>query len=264
MDAKKGCFAVLDAWLASLGSIPSSKEDGRSGFSSSVETHLTSTLAEERRPSLTRQEHRDLKDTALESHPSPTLQEQRDLEDIADLEGICRTDFGLQLEKVRSRMLTQANAQQSAFRRLCEDLGETTHPPRRQEIVIDFVNEEAKSAKAFCLSKAQEKDKALMKGSRASDREVRQLKEALEVYEFNKTMMENEFRLQFFSEKAALEVSLREELVACQICLKNARSVVIMPCLHAQFCKECLEANNDRNNNKCPACRGPVLDPQEI
>ncbi|KAH7290250.1 hypothetical protein KP509_30G038600 [Ceratopteris richardii] len=170
-------------------------------------------------------------------------------------------------------MLTHANAQQSAFRRLCEDLRRTTDPPRRQEIVIDFVNEEAKSAKviadealrtlidvqAFCLSKVQEQNKALMEGSRASDREVKELKEALEVCELDKEIMADEIRLQSQQEKAALEASLQEELVACRICLKNARNALIMPCLHAQFCKECLEAIKDTNNNKCPTCRGPVL-----
>ncbi|KAH6555214.1 hypothetical protein KP509_1Z273200 [Ceratopteris richardii] len=170
-------------------------------------------------------------------------------------------------------MLTQANARQSAFRRLCEDLRRTADPHRRQEIVIEFVTEEAKSTKliadealrtlvavqAFCLSKVQEKNKALMKGSRASDRKVKQFKEALEVCELEKKMMADGIRLQSQQEKTALEASLREELVACQICLKNARSRLIMPCLHAQFCKECLEAIKDRNNNKCPTCRGAVL-----
>ncbi|KAH7290259.1 hypothetical protein KP509_30G039200 [Ceratopteris richardii] len=170
-------------------------------------------------------------------------------------------------------MLTQANAQHSAFRRLCEDLCRTTDPQCRQEIVIEFVTEEAESTKviadealrtlvvvqAFCFSKVQEKNEALMKGSRASDRKVKQFKEALEVCELDKKMMADEIRLHSQPEKATLEASLREELVACQICLTNARSVVIMPCLHAQCCKECLEAIKDRNNNKCPNCRGPVL-----
>ncbi|KAH7290258.1 hypothetical protein KP509_30G039100 [Ceratopteris richardii] len=248
----------------SLDRIPASKGSDQSHLSSSGETHPTSTLAEECHSTST---------LAEECGRSLARQEHRDLEDIADLECICTEDFGLQLEKVRSRMLTHANAQQSAFRCLCKDLRRTTDPPRRQEIVIDFVNEEAKSAKviadealrtlvdvqAFCLSKVQERNKALMEASRASDREVKKLKEALEICELEKQIMADEIRLQSQQEKAALEASLREELVACQICLTNARSVVIMPCLHAQFCKECLAAYKDRNNNQCPTCTGPVL-----
>ncbi|KAH7290256.1 hypothetical protein KP509_30G038900 [Ceratopteris richardii] len=246
---------------------PFIKAYARSSFG---ETQSTSTLAEERPSSLTLQA---LDYIGERFRSSPTRQEEGGIEDIADLEGMCTTDFGLELEKVRSRMLTQVEAQQSAFRRLCEDLRRTTDPPRRQEIVIDFVNEAAESAKvttdealrtcidvqAFCLSKLQENNKALMEASRASDTEVKQLKEAWEISQLDKQMIADELRLQFQQEKAALEASLREKLVACQLCLKNPRNVVIMPCLHAQFCKECLEANKDRNNNKCPTCRGPVV-----
>ncbi|KAH7290243.1 hypothetical protein KP509_30G038200 [Ceratopteris richardii] len=185
--------------------------------------------------------------------------------DIADLEGVCMKEFGLKLGTVRSRMLDHAEAQQSAFKSLCEELRATTDPLDRRRIADNFVRKAANSARdfanetqitcnemqAYCFAKLQERNEELVK-------EVKQLEKAAQICELEKKKSEDQIRIAFQDEKAALEASLREELVACQICMRNARNVVIMPCLHAQFCAECLEASKARNDKECPACRGPI------
>lgn len=69
--------------------------------------------------------------------------------------------------------------------------------------------------------------------------------------------VEADLRNRFEKEKARLEVSLREEMQLCQICLENRRNVVILPCFHGQFCEGCLEECRKRNKS-CPTCRSPI------
>ncbi|KAH7290239.1 hypothetical protein KP509_30G038000 [Ceratopteris richardii] len=199
-------------------------------------------------------------------HPffsSPRKKVHKD--DIADLEGVCMKEFRLNLGNVRSRMLEHVEAQQSAFDRLCTDLRATTDASGRRRIADNFVRNAASSARdfanetqitcnemqAYCFSKLSENNEELKK-------EVKRLEDAAQIRELEQKISEDEMRIAFQGEKAALEASLREELVACQICTRNARNIIILPCLHAQFCQQCLEAHKAQNDSSCPACRGPI------
>ncbi|KAH7290241.1 hypothetical protein KP509_30G038100 [Ceratopteris richardii] len=117
----------------------------------------------------------------------------------------------------------------------------------------------------YCISKLQENTEELLEEvcnlhekNEGLMEQVKQLEKAVQICELEKKKGADEMLVAFQNEKAALEACLREELLACQICMRNARNTVIMPCLHAQFCEECLEANKARNDRKCPTCRGPI------
>eukprot|EP00803_Ostreobium_quekettii_P001163 evm.model.scf_1801.1 EVM.evm.TU.scf_1801.1 scf_1801:1946-4804(+) len=54
---------------------------------------------------------------------------------------------------------------------------------------------------------------------------------------------------------------LKQELdneVLCQICFERKRDVVILPCMHFNFCKQCLMESFKSGSRKCPMCREPV------
>ncbi|KAH7290266.1 hypothetical protein KP509_30G039700 [Ceratopteris richardii] len=113
---------------------------------------------------------------------------------------------------------------------------------------------------AFCIANLHaENEESLGEISSALSAEIEQKNAELQEQASSRMKAKDEARLKFEEEKAALETSLREELVACQICMQNPRNVVIMPCLHAQFCKECLTQNKDTNDNNCPSCRCPIV-----
>lgn len=54
-----------------------------------------------------------------------------------------------------------------------------------------------------------------------------------------------------------LEQRCDDDITVCIICLKENRSVLYLPCSHAQYCKECSERWLEQSN-KCPVCRGIV------
>jgi hypothetical protein len=57
--------------------------------------------------------------------------------------------------------------------------------------------------------------------------------------------------------KDKLEQRCDDDITVCIICLKENRSVLYLPCSHAQYCKECSERWLEQSN-KCPVCRGTV------
>ena len=48
-----------------------------------------------------------------------------------------------------------------------------------------------------------------------------------------------------------------DDITVCIICLKENRSVLYLPCRHAQYCSECSNRWLEQSN-KCPVCRGTV------
>lgn len=56
-------------------------------------------------------------------------------------------------------------------------------------------------------------------------------------------------------ESERLQQELDQE-VLCQICFERRRDVVVLPCMHFQFCRQCLlESFKAPGNRKCPLCR---------
>ncbi|KAH7290245.1 hypothetical protein KP509_30G038300 [Ceratopteris richardii] len=195
--------------------------------------------------------------------------EDRDAEDIADIGGICIIDYGLKLEKLRRRMRDFSEDQLSGYARFSENLRSTHDRNRRREIVIDFLRELAASAndfadkamrtlvklQDFCLSKIElDGERRLMELSSQLIEEVDHVSHMLQQSRLESQMSEEENRRKFEEEKAALEVSIREELEKCRICKQNTRNAVVLPCMHAQFCKECLEQNGRGNIRNCSVC----------
>ena len=45
----------------------------------------------------------------------------------------------------------------------------------------------------------------------------------------------------------------------CIICSSNISGAVVMPCLHSQFCFECIEKWNEQKGT-CPSCREKISD----
>ncbi|KAH7290268.1 hypothetical protein KP509_30G039800 [Ceratopteris richardii] len=187
---------------------------------------------------------------------------------------MCMIEFGIQLEKLRHRIETLCEGQESAFRCFCEDLRTTPDTARRRKIVIDFVTQVATSAKffaeeatrqlvgvqAFCIDKMSSDFETMLRDvTTAFNTESEQIKDELEVCNSTRSQAEEEARDKFEKEKAAIETSLRDELVSCRICMLNPRSIMIMPCMHAQFCAECVEQSIRRNGDKCPSCRGTIV-----
>lgn len=110
----------------------------------------------------------------------------------------------------------------------------------------DLLSKELASSKAsFADEKARFSDDAAM------------LKAAMQRLELEKADVEAEAESRFQKEKALLEVSLREEMQLCRICLENRRNVVILPCFHGHFCEDCLEEYR-KINKSCPTCRSPI------
>jgi hypothetical protein len=54
-----------------------------------------------------------------------------------------------------------------------------------------------------------------------------------------------------------LRVSVLEESRLCTICMERRRNAVLMPCMHAMFCSQCLRGSNPPMQS-CPTCRGPI------
>ncbi|MCO5604254.1 hypothetical protein L7F22_058417 [Adiantum nelumboides] len=182
-------------------------------------------------------------------------------EDIDDLEDLCRRELGFKLGKLLTRLRSHADEQESAFNRFCADLRSTQEPADRVEIAESLFGKLAENAftalHRFLNSLAkvqvknvQNKNDVLMKDISRYENEVTELKSALQRLELEKQEIEDKHEV----EKGLLEFALREELQACQICLLNPRSIVIMPCLHGQFCGEYMEAHQ-KGNNACPTCR---------
>ena len=53
-----------------------------------------------------------------------------------------------------------------------------------------------------------------------------------------------------------LRVSVLEEARMCVICMEQRRDTVVMPCMHAMFCGQCLRVPNKATS--CPICRGNI------
>ncbi|KAH7290254.1 hypothetical protein KP509_30G038700 [Ceratopteris richardii] len=166
-----------------------------------------------------------------------------------------------------------SEGQLSAYLFFSEDMHSTNDRSRRREILIDYLRQLSQSANVFadkamrtlvklqdfCLSKiGQDGERQLMEVSSALGQEVDQLSYILQQCNLERQVSEGETRRKLEQDKAAFEASTREELVKCRICKQNTRDAVILPCMHAQFCKECLEANSTGNNRNCSICGGPI------
>ncbi|MCO5583082.1 hypothetical protein L7F22_036989 [Adiantum nelumboides] len=204
--------------------------------------------------------------------PSPSLCFNPDAYEIDDLDDLCKREFGLKLDKLRTRLRTQVEEQQSALHDFCTNLFDTQDPTCRREIAKSFILQLANitdratdrtrrtliKMQATFLANVQKENDKLVRDNSKYENEIAELNRALERLELEKQQIADESRIRFEEEKAVLKVELCEELQACQICLHNPRNVVIMPCLHGQFCKECVEAHQ-KDNNTCPTCRGVIL-----
>ena len=45
---------------------------------------------------------------------------------------------------------------------------------------------------------------------------------------------------------------------SCVICMLHSRNTVLLPCRHAQFCKECSNRLMQKRTPRCPLCRGKI------
>ena len=65
-------------------------------------------------------------------------------------------------------------------------------------------------------------------------------------------------------EKTRIIAQLQEDLEesrnarSCQICFKERRDCIIMPCMHLLYCGKCVAELKRKGNSRCPACRGPI------
>ncbi|KAH7290249.1 hypothetical protein KP509_30G038500 [Ceratopteris richardii] len=166
-----------------------------------------------------------------------------------------------------------SEGQLSAYLRFSEDMHSTNDSSRRREILIDYLRQLAQSANVFadkamrtlvklqdfCISKIEhDGERQFMEVSSALSQEVDQLSYILQQCNFERLVSEGETRRKLEQDKVAFEASTREELVKCRICKQNTRNAVILPCMHAQFCNECLEAKSTGNNKNCSICGGHI------
>ncbi|KAI5077071.1 hypothetical protein GOP47_0009136 [Adiantum capillus-veneris] len=203
--------------------------------------------------------------------PSAAFSSALDADDNDDLEDLCRAEFGLKLGKLKSRLRSQAEEQQASLHRFCTDVQNTPNAKLRRELAKSFIMDLASISElatsrytptlvkmqSTFLANVQVENETLAGDVSRFKNELADVKDALQRLEMEKQGIESEARRRFEDEKALLEVSLREELQACQVCLRNPRDIVIMPCLHGQFCGECLEAHQ-KTNRTCPTCRGVI------
>ncbi|KAI5080298.1 hypothetical protein GOP47_0005777 [Adiantum capillus-veneris] len=48
------------------------------------------------------------------------------------------------------------------------------------------------------------------------------------------------------------------EKAQCLVCLDHPRNTLVLPCLHFQYCLDCLLLHRARNGNSCPSCRRSI------
>ncbi|KAI5058751.1 hypothetical protein GOP47_0026921 [Adiantum capillus-veneris] len=50
----------------------------------------------------------------------------------------------------------------------------------------------------------------------------------------------------------------KERQNLCSACNEKPRDAVVIPCLHFNYCLECLVRHRTINSNTCPKCNGPI------
>lgn len=180
------------------------------------------------------------------------------------LEEVCRKEFGFELRELKQTLRLQADELQSSLLRFCEEVLNTHDPAQRREIAKNFIMGIAKISEiaaersnrtlfqmqsTFLKNMQRESDMLRKELTKVQDK----LTAALQISQLEKESIEANVRNRFEEEKDLL----REELQSCRICLRNPRNVVIMPCLHAQYCEDCVD-KHQTNHNTCPTCRGII------
>ena len=62
-----------------------------------------------------------------------------------------------------------------------------------------------------------------------------------------------------------LRVNVLEEARLCTICLERNRDTLVLPCMHAHFCSQCLRGSAcSSGQSSCPTCRGFIAATLEI
>jgi hypothetical protein len=96
----------------------------------------------------------------------------------------------------------------------------------------------------------------------AMDRERDALKKELaQEQEKNRTVI-LELKKEREKSQTLIEVINKEqERNRCQICYTSSRDAIILPCLHLQYCNECLRQHQARHSewqSECPTCRSKI------
>lgn len=210
--------------------------------------------------------------SSVSSSPSSSSCTDADADqEIVQLEELCRKEFGFKLGKLNDRLRLQSEELQSSLHGFCAEVLRTPDPAQRRDLAKSFImgiagiTQLATDRSIRTLVKMQstflenmQSENGLLRSELARcEDEAAELKAALQRSEAEKESIEAEAHNRFEEEKAILEVSLREELQACQICEINPRNVVIMPCLHGQYCADCLEGHQ-KTHKTCPTCRGVI------
>ncbi|MCO5559024.1 hypothetical protein L7F22_012616 [Adiantum nelumboides] len=58
--------------------------------------------------------------------------------------------------------------------------------------------------------------------------------------------------------KLRRELQEEREKALCLVCLDRPRNTLVLPCLHFQYCLDCLLLHRAHNGNTCPSCRRPI------
>lgn len=53
------------------------------------------------------------------------------------------------------------------------------------------------------------------------------------------------------------QMEMKNERDKCVVCYANQRNAQILPCMHFEYCMQCLATHRQRNNT-CPTCRTPI------
>ncbi|KAI5058752.1 hypothetical protein GOP47_0026922 [Adiantum capillus-veneris] len=83
------------------------------------------------------------------------------------------------------------------------------------------------------------------------------------LFEREKEALEISHRQEKESWKALLEKHVKQiekerQQVFCPACNKRPRDAVVIPCMHLEYCSECLLRHRAINRDTCPKCNGPI------
>ncbi|MCO5610021.1 hypothetical protein L7F22_064256 [Adiantum nelumboides] len=67
-------------------------------------------------------------------------------------------------------------------------------------------------------------------------------------------------RLPALSQLKDLKRQLKKERQKkfCDACNEKPRNAVVIPCLHVNYCSNCLARHRNANSNTCPKCNAPI------
>ncbi|KAH7301463.1 hypothetical protein KP509_23G027800 [Ceratopteris richardii] len=88
------------------------------------------------------------------------------------------------------------------------------------------------------------------------DTKIRWLELGHAIFEEQKEGMEKRHS----AERQELQRQLEEERekALCLVCLERPRNTLLLPCLHFQYCLDCLLQHRSCNGNTCPTCRRSI------